>query len=506
MNIFQCLIKPLRSKSTEEPNRFLVSENINTNEETNTNETIKTKGQSFFEVDLSSDIITPLDPENQNSKDKRKQHLSDIVSDSCCRKNPEEYERKNPVSERKNPVSERKNPESERKNPESERKNRNVNISAKFFFENSSNPISAKKNPDSFGVIEQFIDLVIRKLQYKMNSEIPMLREKLNKVEIELENAIRPIDKKYLNLQVGEINQQITKLTNIVESFKKASKDKLDTLRILFLSREELLTRIQKSEGSMKDNPDMALLKTLNEKIQDVYFEVLNIIELFLPNEIIYEKDEEYQKKKCLNCKSVNFIIQSGIIYCSNCYFEISPEISLYSINRNNVYNTYAYEERENFKKAMIRFQGKQKVKFPKDFFEKLDEYFVSYGFPKGEEVRQKKMRPDKELLLKALSEKKFNKYYEDINLICNIYWGFELPDISHIENKLLEDYEKFNEAYKRLKKERKSSLNIQFLLYKLLKRNGFPCTKSDFKLMKTADILEYHERIYQEVCKELGW
>lgn len=420
--------------------------------------------ETFFKMESP---VCLLSPEPQSLGSQEKQQLSG--TDSCCIKHGVE-----------------------------KRETKNVNI-AKFFEGFFLIPISAKKNPDSYRVIEQFRDLVIKKLHYKISSEIPVLNNKLEKLESELEKAIKPIDKKYLTLQIADIKQEIAKLKENPNSFEKLSEDKMYTLKMLFQTKEELM----KEQG--QNNLEIAL-RNINRKIQDVYFDFLNLVELFLPNEVIYEKDDQFKKKKCLNCDCANFITQSGIVYCVNCYSEISPEISLYSINRNNIYNTYAYEEKENFKKAMIRFQGKQKIKFPKDFFEKLDEYFESYGLPKGQEVREKKLRPDKELLLKALSERKFNKYYEDINLICHIYWGFELPDVSHMESKLLEDYEKFNEAYKRLKKDRKSSLNIQFLLYKLLKRNGFPCTKSDFKLMKTADILEYHERIYHEVCKELGW
>jgi transcription elongation factor Elf1 len=245
------------------------------------------------------------------------------------------------------------------------------------------------------------------------------------------------------------------------------------------------------------------LSETDEDKRKLKYEEYISFLRSFM--DISFDKEEK-RKLRCLYCNQDKFFSNSGIIYCSNCSSEISPEISLYSINKKNIYSTYVYEEKENFRRAIERFQGKQKVKFPKDMFERLDRYFVSYGLPTGKEVREKKIVMDKEFLLKALSENKLNKYYEDINLICNIYWNYELPDISHIEKKLMEDYEKFNEVYRRIKKDRKSSLNTQFLLYKLLKRNGYPCNKSDFKLIKTADIIELHKKIYKEVCKELNW
>jgi hypothetical protein len=249
------------------------------------------------------------------------------------------------------------------------------------------------------------------------------------------------------------------------------------------------------------------LSETAENKRKLKYEEYVNFLKSFMNVSFDNTPDNEERKKlRCLYCDKDKFFSNSGIIYCSNCYSEISPEISLYSINKKNIYNTYIYEEKENFRRAIERFQGKQKVKFPKDMFERLDRYFASYGLPTGKEVRERKILMDKELLLKALSENKLNKYYEDINLICNIYWNYELPDISHIEKKLMEDYEKFNEMYRKIKKNRKSSLNTQFLLYKLLKRNGFPCNKSDFKLIKTADIIELHKKIYKEVCKKLNW
>lgn len=344
--------------------------------------------------------------------------------------------------------------------------------------------IKLKININSVYDIEQINDLVNKKIQYKVHSQIPSLNEKIKKLKEELESVRTQIEKTYLQNEIERIQKEINSLAN-----KKIEYNK---------SVESIFQYIKEIKETKK-----CLTK---KELQTLYSRFLNIIEFFLPEDIEFEYDKNSTKTKCFYCGCEKFFSDTGIIYCSVCFTEISPEISLYSINKNNTYSSYVYEERENFKKTIERFQGKQKIKFPKDMFQKLDEYFRSYGLPTGEEVRNKKLKLDKELLLRALSEKKFNKYYEDINLISNMYWGYELPDISHIENKLLEDYDKFNEVYRRIKKDRKSSLNTQFLLYKLLKRNGYPCSKSDFKLMKTHDIIEYHEEIYKRVCKELNW
>lgn len=181
--------------------------------------------------------------------------------------------------------------------------------------------------------------------------------------------------------------------------------------------------------------------------------------------------------------------------------------VRISSSSRNN------YEDKENFVKSFMRFQGKQSNRFGSGLFDTLDAYFKSYGLMTGEEVKKRplddrgrRVGTDKAMMYKALKETGNESLYEDINLLLHLYWGWTLPDISHLEEAILEDYEKSQRVYETIKNERSSCLNTQYRLFKHLQLLGYPCKTDDFKIIGTRDILEYHEMIWEKICKELGW
>lgn len=200
---------------------------------------------------------------------------------------------------------------------------------------------------------------------------------------------------------------------------------------------------------------------------------------------------------------------------CENCGLErkrlakvpISSENIKDNINRNN------YEERKNFIKAMERFQGKQVIKNTVNLFRDLDEYFTSYGYKKGEEIqklpldkRGKKPTTNKRIMFEALGEKGYAHYYKNVNLICHLYWGWSLPDLSDIEERLLQDYDTFQRVYEKIKTTRKFGLNNDYMLLILLLKQGYKCCIEDFKIVKTDEIFEEYEETRKKVYQELGW
>jgi len=103
------------------------------------------------------------------------------------------------------------------------------------------------------------------------------------------------------------------------------------------------------------------------------------------------------------------------------------------------------HKDTDNFVEALNRFQGK-KLDISIEFMEKLDEYFISKGEKLGAEVRNlplvngKRGRLSLRDLYQALKYMNQTEYYEHVNLITKIYWGWELPDIN--SEKLLKQYD----------------------------------------------------------------
>lgn len=171
------------------------------------------------------------------------------------------------------------------------------------------------------------------------------------------------------------------------------------------------------------------------------------------------------------------------------------------------------YEDRVNFEKGIKLFQGKQTNKIPDDLYRSLDEYFKNYNLPSAEEIRARPLNAHgrregttRAMLAKALHDIERTSYYDDINLIGHKYWGWELPDISHLEEQIMKDYDDSQKIFLMYKNDRKSSLNRQYRLYRHLKRLGYPCVADDFKLITTLEIIEYYESMWGIFCRELGW
>lgn len=227
----------------------------------------------------------------------------------------------------------------------------------------------------------------------------------------------------------------------------------------------------------------------------------------------------------CINCKSDFSLTQmndEGIIVCSVCGIETITMIS--GFNYDDDTNNIAYRpepagqpDRINFMKALEKYQGKQTNNFGPDLFDKLDAYFMSINMEIGSVISKyplitnpkssTKRRGDttRDIMMNALKSIGFS-CYGDINLICKLYWKWELPDISHLETQIMEDYDISQEIFERIKGDRKSCLNIQYRLWKHLTRIGHPCSPSDFKLIKTSATIDYYENIWENICRELKW
>ncbi len=208
---------------------------------------------------------------------------------------------------------------------------------------------------------------------------------------------------------------------------------------------------------------------------------------------------------------------ETGSSICSNCCLEriniIRQPFYTDGTRVNNSRNNY--EDRINFEKVLDRYQGKQNNKPPVELYNKLDIWFKKHGlksstFYQSLSVNEegKKDGTSRSLMYKALGDIKCSGYYDDINLIMNVFWGWKLPNVSFLEERIMKDYDLFQIIYEEVldKEGRKSSLNSQWRLYKHLKKLGHKCKKIDFKTPTTPNILEYHRRKWKEGCNILGW
>jgi hypothetical protein len=206
----------------------------------------------------------------------------------------------------------------------------------------------------------------------------------------------------------------------------------------------------------------------------------------------------------------------SGMSICPECGCEketISYNSTYKDVQRINLGNRNNYDDCENFRKALQRFQGKQSHRPPQKLYEQLDEYFTKLGKFTSKEIQElpinkegQKIGTSRQMMFEALAETNNSAYYDDINLILHIYWGWILPNISKLEEQIMDDYITTQKVYNSIQnKDRNASLNIQFRLFVHLKAVGYPCSKNDFKIQTSRDSLIFHNEMWKIMCESTG-
>ena len=241
-----------------------------------------------------------------------------------------------------------------------------------------------------------------------------------------------------------------------------------------------------------------------------------SIIERFLDIARKYVDLNIYRKSTCKGCVSCGYDISSlessenENIICPNCNIEITDISGVSSDSGVTKKSTYNYEGRINFINELHRFQGNPgKSKIPTNLLEILDNHFITKGFPTRKHIKNNPSllkKTSKDLMYVALKAIDMSSLYKDINLICNIYWGYDLINLENCETQIMEKYDLIDKVYEEIKDDRSSSLNTQYELCWILTMIKFPCSPSDFKLPKTVEIFNYHEKMRERICTQLGW
>lgn len=205
-------------------------------------------------------------------------------------------------------------------------------------------------------------------------------------------------------------------------------------------------------------------------------------------------------------CGSFDFDFdeENSIYVCKVCSTEkevLDDSPSFRDTDRVNMSSRFSYSRRGHFIEAMKKFQGTQNVDPQKieNVINILLEQMRLHGLTK-ETVT-------KDQLYMFLSERKLSKHYEDLNLLFHIITGKPCPNISHLEDKLLELFDLQEEKLTQvLEDKRDNSLNVNYKLYKLLQKVGYPCCKDEFYILKTKAKEDEHDDNLKKVWRLLGW
>lgn len=354
---------------------------------------------------------------------------------------------------------------------------------------------------DDYNILELHKN-VLSYFKNQINS-IPELEAQIKKQEEKYSQFKLVVDKKNCQAEINRLKEE-------VESIKSKTKYNAYMEQATLILKQYKVLKEQ--IGKKIYGEEQIISPEQRKKREELVDSYMSIVEDYIPIEICHTPI--HMPVVCHDCGSDNLEIGDGVRICNSCNSirDVYTKDSFYNSGKKvNMVTKGNYEDRDNFNKAILRFQGKQPNKLPDDLFQKLDIYFSNYGLPKCNQVKdlplaeRKGGRLTKETMHSALSRIGYSGFYEDINLICHLAWGWELPDISHLEEKLMEDYDISQKVYNEIK-EGHSSPNVQYRLYRHLQHLGYPCRVSDFKMIQTEEILSEYEERWKEICRRLNW
>lgn len=362
---------------------------------------------------------------------------------------------------------------------------------------------------DDFNILE-VDDLIQRRFNYNRRIKVEELNRHLTIEMRNLERLQTIVEKKTTLSSINRLNAEITNITSETDclQYQKDVSSLLDIYRSLGTKTKVISFKTQSDK--IERSPEGFHVQADAELRHLVISRYLEIARQYIKIDVIREIPYDNTCPGCgIDFREVIMDDDNGTQCCPNCGIEkynltrtsSQSESTKPSSGRNG------YDDRDNFLKALRRYEGKQPNRLPENLISILDTHFASYRLPTSDEIKKlslndRGIRGDttRELMYKALYDTKNVAFYEDINLICHLYWGWALPDISHLEDQILEDYDKTQRIYESLPKSRKSNLNIQYRLFKHLEMRGHRCSIDDFKIVKTRDILEYHDSVWKQM------
>lgn len=157
-------------------------------------------------------------------------------------------------------------------------------------------------------------------------------------------------------------------------------------------------------------------------------------------------------------------------------------------------------DKRAQFRNAVIHFEGTQD---PKSIPIEVREAIVSFADRSSIDLT----RATKETLFTIMQKKvktvviddttkQMSEFFPDINLLHHEFTGTPLPDLAHIRNRL---FARFDEVSKS-----GTSLKIQYILYRLLRLEEYPCDITDFPSIYGSESFNTWETEFKKITTDL--
>jgi len=161
----------------------------------------------------------------------------------------------------------------------------------------------------------------------------------------------------------------------------------------------------------------------------------------------------------------------------------------------------YAYKRINHFNELLAQFQAKESTDIPTDVF---DNILLELKKERITDMSGLKIPKLREILRKL----KYNKYYEHIPTIIYRLNGKSAQIMSReIEEKLRHMFKEIQPSFqKHCPKNRRNFLSYHYVLYKFCELLEMDEFLHCFPLLKNRDKLYQQDKIWQLICREMGW
>ncbi len=344
------------------------------------------------------------------------------------------------------------------------------------------------------------VDSIIMAHFSRSGDELAKLTSSMDKIKSQLLEPLTLGESRSLRSKLESLQSQYDRIASGVmkSEYENESRDYIDKY-----------LQITKAESQ-------SLVKSYNQGKIDIIMGYFDIAKKYMDIDAVHVVDvpTNIVCKGCLrildDCPSSN---ESGYQVCPNC--DVVRQVNINGRSgdtANEVSNTKEYSDLKNFRKAMQRYQGQQKVTFDIDAIcNEIDLYLQSRGYKPASYYKDlppdkygKKKGTDLNLIEESLEAIKHTSLYESSNLIGHHLWGWVLPSLQKIENIIINDYKETQDVFDSLPieiRERESCLSTQLRLYRHVQLCDYPCRQCDFKLPSQRESLRKQDAIWKIMC-----
>jgi len=357
-------------------------------------------------------------------------------------------------------------------------------------------------------------DIIRKKLKQEKYTDLDDLKLKYKKLE-HLTNCPQNYVARQTTInKMNEIKKEIDKIENgekLIDYDKKVN-ELINSYKQYNGLVKTISFKISNDEDEMDDEDyDIEGFEARNNIIE----RYLEIASNYINISVI--KVNSSKKEVCYGCgQSLSKITPNddGFVRCTNQDCQTENIVTVYTkITKEGIYNNNIPESIDNFLKAYVYYQGLQNIKLPDILFNKLDEHFMKIKKPIGEQVKKLSLNKrgmrgetDHKMMWTALSIIGYSEYFKHSNYICNIYWGWVLPDVMHFKELIIYHYNITQQIFNKIPIEerlRSSSLGVPYRLWRHLQLVGHECYIDEFRIVADRESLDRQDKLWKRMTEE---